>query len=154
MTLPAVGGKVTYTYVVSNIGDLDLTSVAVTDDNGTPDSTSDDFGVDCPKTTLVVDEAMTCTAEVTGTTVTTTNIATASGTGGETSVSDTDDATVTVAAPGGGVQAETDVPRCAPDGHRTRGRRWRHVADPARDPGHHRPRGGGAHPEAGPPLID
>ena len=53
---------------------------------------------------------MTCTADVTGTTKTTTNIATASGTAGETSVSDTDDATVTVAAPGGGVQAETDVP--------------------------------------------
>ena len=52
---------------------------------------------------------MTCTADVTGTTKTTTNIATASGTAGETSVSDTDDATVTVAA-GGGVEAETDVP--------------------------------------------
>ena len=34
-----------------------------------------------------------------GTTATTTNIATASGTAGETTVSDTDDATVTVAAP-------------------------------------------------------
>jgi uncharacterized repeat protein (TIGR01451 family) len=110
LNLLAGGGDVTYTYVVSNVGDLDLTSVAVTDDNGTPDDSADDFGVDCPKTTLVVDESMTCTADVTGTTKTTTNIATASGTGGETSVSDTDDATVTVAAPGGGVQAETDVP--------------------------------------------
>ena len=92
------------------LGDEPLTNVAVTDDNGTPDNTSDDFGVDCPKTTLAVDESMTCTADVTGTTKTTTNIATASGTAGETTVSDTDDATVTVAAPGGGVQAETDVP--------------------------------------------
>ena len=109
LNLPAGGGPVTYTYVVSNIGDLDLASVAVTDDNGTPDNTSDDFGVDCPKTTLAIGESMTCTADVTGTTKTTTNIATASGTAGETSVSDTDDATVTVAA-GGGVEAETDVP--------------------------------------------
>jgi uncharacterized repeat protein (TIGR01451 family) len=110
LTLPAGGGDVTYTYVVSNTGDLPLTNVAVTDDNGTPGTTSDDFGVDCPKTTLAVDESMTCTAAVTGTDTTTTNIATASGTAGETTVSDTDDATVTVAAPGGGVEAETDVP--------------------------------------------
>ena len=110
LNLPAGGGDVTYTYVVSNTGDLPLTNVAVTDDNGTPNDTSDDFGVDCPKTTLAVDESMTCTADVTGTDKTTTNIATASGTAGETTVSDTDDATVTVAAPGGGVEAETDVP--------------------------------------------
>jgi uncharacterized repeat protein (TIGR01451 family) len=110
LNLPAGGGDVTYTYVVSNTGDLPLTNVAVTDDNGTPANHSDDFGVDCPKTALAVDESMTCTADVTGTTATTTNIATASGTAGETTVSDTDDATVTVAAPGGGVEAETDVP--------------------------------------------
>ena len=110
LNLPATGGNVTYTYVVSNTGDEPLTNVAVTDDNGTPGVTSDDFGVDCPKTTLAIAESMTCTADVSGTTKTTTNIATASGTGGETTVSDTDDATVTVAAPGGGVQAETDVP--------------------------------------------
>jgi len=110
LNLPAGGGPVTYTYVVSNTGDLPLTNVAVTDDNGTPGNTSDDFGVDCPKTALAVDESMTCTADVTGTTETTKNIATASGTAGETTVSDTDDATVTVAAPGGGVEAETDVP--------------------------------------------
>jgi len=110
LNLPAGGGNVTYTYVVSNTGDEPLTNVAVTDDNGTPGNTSDDFGVDCPKDTLAVDESMTCTADVTGTDKTTTNIATASGTGGETTVSDTDDATVTVAAPGGGVEAETDVP--------------------------------------------
>ena len=100
LTLPAGGGDVTYTYVVSNIGRREpLAGVAVTDDNGTPGDTSDDFGVDCPKTTLDVGESMTCTADVSGTTKTTTNIATASGTAGETTVSDTDDATVTVAAP-------------------------------------------------------
>ena len=36
LTLPAGGGDVTYTYVVSNAGDVDLTDVSVTDDNGTP----------------------------------------------------------------------------------------------------------------------
>ena len=110
LNLPAGGGDVTYTYVVSNSGDEPLTNVSVKDDNGTPDNTADDFTVDCPKTELAVDESMTCTADVTGTTATTTNIATAAGTAGETTVTDTDDATVTVAAPGGGVQAETDVP--------------------------------------------
>jgi hypothetical protein len=88
-----------------------LTDVSVTDDNGTAGDTSDDFDVDCPKTTLAVDEEMTCTADVTGTVETTTNIATASGTAGEDDpVTDTDDATVTVAAPGGSVAAETDIP--------------------------------------------
>ena len=110
LNLAAGGGPVTYSYVVSNTGDLPLTNVSVSDDNGTPGNTADDFDVDCPKTELAVDESMTCTADVTGTTETTTNIATASGTAGEDTVTDTDDATVTVAAPGGGVQAETDVP--------------------------------------------
>jgi uncharacterized repeat protein (TIGR01451 family) len=110
LNLPPEGGNVTYTYVVSNTGDLPLTDVSVKDDNGTPSDTSDDFNVDCPKTTLAVDEDMTCTTNVAGTTATTTNIATASGKAGEDTVSDTDDATVTVAPPGGGVLAETDVP--------------------------------------------
>src|SRR4029079_229981 len=106
---PAKGVIVAHSCVVANSGDEPLTNVSVRDDNGTPGDTSDDFDVDCPKTTLAVDESMTCTADVSGTTKTTTNIATASGTAGETTVSDTDDATVTVAAPGGGVPAETDV---------------------------------------------
>ena len=96
---------------------------------------------------------MTCTADVTGTTKTTTNIATASGTAGETTVSDTDDATVTVAAPGGGVQAETDVPTAPQTDTDATGDAGGIAADPARGPRHHRPRGRGAHPEAGPPLI-
>jgi hypothetical protein len=119
-TLPVGGGDVTYTYVVTNTGDVPLTDVAVRDDNGTPANTADDFDVDCPKTELAVDEAMTCTADVSGTTETTTNIATATGKDGDTTVTDTDDATVTVPPaggvgtatdqPGGGVEAETDVP--------------------------------------------
>ena len=150
---PGGGGDVTYTYVVSNIGDEPLTNVAVTDDNGTPGDTSDDFGVDCPKTTLDVDESMTCTADVTGTTKTTTNIATASGTAGETTVSDTDDATVTVAAPGGGVEAETDVPTAPQTDISATGDAGGTLPVLLVGPRHHRPRGRGAHPEAGPPLI-
>ncbi len=109
LTLPAGGGDVTYTYVVRNTGNVALTNVKVRDDNGTPGNTADDFDVDCPKTTLAVNAAMTCTADVEGTTATTTNIATASGKAHETTVTDTDDATVTVGF-GGGVQGETDVP--------------------------------------------
>ena len=37
------GDTITWTYVVSNPGDLPLTNVVVTDDNGTPDDASDDF---------------------------------------------------------------------------------------------------------------
>ena len=80
--------------------------------------------MDCPQTTLAVDEEMTCTADVEGTVVTTTNIAMAEGIAGYvfdgvligttdratvTVVGTTDDATVTV-APDGGVEGETDVP--------------------------------------------
>lgn len=39
----AVGETVTWGYTVTNTGDIGLTNVVVTDDNGTPDDTSDDF---------------------------------------------------------------------------------------------------------------
>ena len=48
----------TYTYVVTNTGPLPLDDVTVTDDNGTPADTGDDFEATCPKTTLAVDESM------------------------------------------------------------------------------------------------
>ncbi|MDO9067179.1 MAG: SdrD B-like domain-containing protein, partial [Deltaproteobacteria bacterium] len=50
----AVGNTVTWTYVITNIGNTALTSVAVTDDK---------IGViSCPKTALALAESMTCTA--------------------------------------------------------------------------------------------
>ena len=39
-----VPGPVEYTYEVTNDGSLPLVDVTVTDDAGTPDDTSDDFG--------------------------------------------------------------------------------------------------------------
>src|SRR5204863_39511 len=39
----AAGDTVTWAYAVTNTGDIDLTNILVTDDNGTPLDTSDDF---------------------------------------------------------------------------------------------------------------
>ena len=49
----AVGSTVTWTYIVTNTGDVALSNVKVTDDKG--------VAVSCPKTTLAVGESMTCT---------------------------------------------------------------------------------------------
>ena len=50
----SVGDAVTWTYVVTNTGDVPLSDVAVTDDI---------LGaITCPQDTLAVDESMTCTA--------------------------------------------------------------------------------------------
>jgi uncharacterized repeat protein (TIGR01451 family) len=38
-----VGGAVNWTYAVTNCGDVPLTEIVVTDDNGTPGNTADDF---------------------------------------------------------------------------------------------------------------
>ncbi len=48
-----VGGAVTWTYVVTNTGNLPLTQVVVTDDKG--------VAVTCPKDTLAPQESMLCT---------------------------------------------------------------------------------------------
>jgi uncharacterized repeat protein (TIGR01451 family) len=89
-------GPVTYTYKVTNTGPLPLHDVTVTDDNGTPADTSDDFEATCPKDTLAVAESMTCTATRT-VTVDTTNVAVAEGTSPEgNEVDDEDDAIVEI----------------------------------------------------------
>ena len=112
-TTIVAGAEVTYTYVVTNTGNTDLDPVTVVDDNGTPGDTGDDFTVQCPATKLAVGAHMTCTEDVTGTQVTTTNIAVATGTYGEgQKVTDSDDATVTVGS--GGVGGETDTPTGPP----------------------------------------
>lgn len=48
-----VGGTVNWTYIVTNIGNVDLTNVIVTDDKGVT--------VTCPQTTLAIGANMTCT---------------------------------------------------------------------------------------------
>ena len=66
-----VGGDVTWTYEVTNIGVVTLTDVVVTDDRvGT---------IDCPKDSLEPDESMTCIATGTATVGQYENLATVSG---------------------------------------------------------------------------
>ena len=67
----AVGALVSWTYVVTNTGDVTLSSVAVSDDKG--------VAVSCPKTTLNPGEMMTCTASGTATAGLYANVGTASG---------------------------------------------------------------------------
>lgn len=67
-----VGDAVNWTYVVSNNGNVELTNVSVTDDKGVI--------VTCPKTTLAVDESMTCTGAGVATAGQYANLGTATGT--------------------------------------------------------------------------
>ncbi len=85
------GETVTYTYVVTNTGDVELTSIALNDDKlGT---------ITCPSTTLAVGASMTCTATAI-INVDTTNVVIATGNAptGDT-VSDNDSASVDVINP-------------------------------------------------------
>ncbi len=110
-TLPVGGGSVTYTYVVTNTGDVVLTDVSVADNKCTPVAyQSGDANSDAM---LDLSETWTysCTATLTATT---TNTAVATGHDGNTPITDTDQATVTVTAPGGGVQGETSPPTAPP----------------------------------------
>lgn len=103
-------GNVEYTYKVTNTGPLDLHDVHVTDDNGTPGDTSDDFEAICPKDTLAVGESMTCTATV-DVTVDTTNVAVAEGTSPEgNKVDDHDDAVVEILTHGLVIAKSNDAP--------------------------------------------
>ena len=67
-----VGGAVQWTYIVTNIGDVALSNVKVTDDRG--------VAVSCPKTSLQVGESMTCTGNGTATAGQYKNIGTVVGT--------------------------------------------------------------------------
>ncbi len=92
-TLYTNGGNVTYTYLVTNDGDVDLANVKL-DDNKLG-------SIDCPKSFLPVDDGetndhmMTCTASG-PVNVDTTNIATVTGETPHATVSDFDDAVVLV----------------------------------------------------------
>jgi hypothetical protein len=78
-----VGDAVLWTYVVTNVGDVRLVEVAVTDDQG--------VAVTCPKTALEAGESMTCTATGTAVAGQYANIGAASGRPeGGASVSDSD----------------------------------------------------------------
>jgi hypothetical protein len=78
-----VGGAVIWTYNVTNIGTINLTTVGVIDNQGVV--------VTCPKTALLIGENMTCTAAGTATAGQYVNIGNASGVpeGGGSSVFDT-----------------------------------------------------------------
>ncbi|MHC4442758.1 MAG: DUF7507 domain-containing protein [Planctomycetota bacterium] len=77
------GDPVTWTYVVSNIGDVPLHNVAVTDNQLGP--------VSCPKSTLAVGESMTCTAGGTAVAGQYSNLGTAEGTAPDGTVVTDDD---------------------------------------------------------------
>jgi len=51
----SVGEKVTWEYIVKNVGNVELNNINVTDDK--------EGKIDCPKTTLEAGESMTCTKE-------------------------------------------------------------------------------------------
>ena len=80
-TIP-VGSAVTWSYVVTNSGNVPLTNVGVTDNQGVT--------VTCPKTTLAVLESMTCTASGTAVAGSYSNIGTATGAYNATTVTATD----------------------------------------------------------------
>jgi len=71
------GQAVTYTYRISNSGDITLTGVTLVDDNGTPVDSSDDITV-CESITLAAGATASCIRSVT-LTQTTTNTVTVSG---------------------------------------------------------------------------
>lgn len=77
-----IGNPVNWTYAVTNTGDVALSNVSVTDDQGVT--------VSCPKTSLDVGESMTCTASGVASAGQYANVGTAEGTPGEGTVSDSD----------------------------------------------------------------
>lgn len=66
-----VGSTIAWTYLVTNTGDVKLTGVSVTDDQG--------LAVTCPKTALEPGESMTCTASSTAVAGQHRNVGTATG---------------------------------------------------------------------------
>ncbi len=77
-----VGNQVNWTYVVTNTGDVTLTDIQVTDNQG--------VAVTCPKDILTVGESITCTASGVAVAGQYANIGTVIGSYGETVVDDAD----------------------------------------------------------------
>lgn len=94
--LPAGGGTVGYAYAVTNVGNVALSGVVVSDDKCSPVTFVDGDTDHDSKLDLSETWHFTCSADLTETT---TNVATASGWHGDTKVEDQDEATVTVAEP-------------------------------------------------------
>jgi hypothetical protein len=86
-----VDGAVTWTYAFTNTGNVTLSGVVVTDDNGTPGDPSDDFEA-CTIPSLNPDESDTCSASGTAVEGQYTNVGTVAGSppGGLPDVSDSD----------------------------------------------------------------
>lgn len=78
-----LGAPVTWTFVVTNIGDVPLSNVVVMDGQA---------AVSCPKTALATGESMTCTAQGTAQACQQTNVASVTAQGDSTTVTDTDPA--------------------------------------------------------------
>lgn len=76
-TIIGVGELVTYTYQITNTGDVTLTGVTVVDDNGTPGNSDDDFTV-CEYVALPSVATESCNYSV-ALTQTTTNVAVVTG---------------------------------------------------------------------------
>ncbi len=111
--LPFGGGDVTYTYEVTNPGQVALSSVGVADDKcDAPAYVSGDASPKNDKLDVGETWTYTCTANLVETTK---NVATASGSYGDKTVEARDDVTVTVAEPTVGIGVEksastTDLP--------------------------------------------
>ena len=96
-----VGLPVNWSYVVTNTGNVPLTSVSVTDDQGVT--------VTCPYTDLGVGESMTCTASGTAVVGTYSNIGTANGSYGSTPVTASDPSSYFGADPSIDIQKTPDT---------------------------------------------
>ncbi len=100
------GNEITWHYAVSNTGNAALSNVDVSDDNGTPGNTSDDFnpayvsGDADSDGKLDVDETWIFEEDGTAVVGTYENIGTASGTAGDIEVQDSDASSYTATAPG------------------------------------------------------
>jgi len=57
-----VGDTDNWTYTITNPGNVPLTGIAVSDDNGTPLNAADDFTASCNDTGLAAGANETCTA--------------------------------------------------------------------------------------------